>query len=176
MTLVQGRGLRLTLLVIAVFLLFLAVDTPFAEDHRKGSHEELSCHTGPYAIDLPQTLTELRSIGKLRNERILEAGEVGDYKAELRKLVFDGLNVVVSIQADASYTSFLFSQVTITSPKWKIANGFRVGDTADSVKKRLRGNVRVEKNWLEIFSDCDSLRFLISNGKVKKIIYQCYTG
>ena len=148
--------------------------TVWAGNDANGYIEDCGCDSGPYAVHLPNSLKDLRSIGKLKSERVLGVEDWDTYKAETRELIFEGLRLVV-----ITFTNnkpYMIATVNITSPSWKNVSVFRVGDTVESIKKRLKRKSHIIGDWLKVGGDTDSLRFRISNGKIVEIEYQCYTG
>ncbi len=171
MILVYRQGLR-SILWVVVVLLPVMVSAAYAGDGPKGYHEELACHVGPYRLHLPKSLSALRVIGKLKSDRILEVEDLGENgKVEVRKLAFDGLEMIIEISPDG--TAYDVAAVTITSPKWKIANGFRVGDRIEKVVKQLGGKGEKKGKWLEVDGDSHSIHFRIFKGRVVEIKYAC---
>ncbi len=152
----------------ATFLLVIA-SVAFAADYY---HGELACHVGPYMLHVPKSLKALRSIGELKSDRILDVEDFGkDGKVEIRELVFDGLKIIIDTSPDG--TSYDVGAVTITSPRWKIANGFRIGDRIEDVVKQLGGKGERKGNWLKVSGDSHSISFKVLKGRVVEIRYAC---
>jgi hypothetical protein len=167
---VHGKHRTQIMLVIISFVLICSF--AWAGNNNDGYLEDCSCIDGPYAIHLPKSLKALRSMGKLKSERIIEINKI--MGTEDRELIYEGLRlIIITVKGDNTYT---VATANITSPSWKNISGFRIGDTVESIKKRLKGKTYKIGDWLEVGGDTDILRFRISNGKVVEIEYQCYTG
>ncbi len=161
------------------YILFLIIILPLfgsvtlANSDNTGYMEDICCNGGPYAIRLPKSVKALRTIGKLKSERVIEIEKV--MGTEDRELIYEGLRLIIVIAEDDKQ-HYSVVRVNITSPSWEIIPNFRVGDTIESVNKHFDGKARKVGNWLEVGGDTDTLRFRISNGKVSEIEYLCFRG
>jgi hypothetical protein len=147
-----------------------------AQDRKDAAYlKNLSCTEGPYRLHLPATYQAVRSIGQLREEKVLEVRDWDTYKTEYRRLVFNGLQLEIATFTNDE-SRYLVAGVLVTSPGWSFAGGFRVGDSIDNVETRLGIHGAAVKNEINVSGDADALRFGISRGKVSRIVYECYTG
>ena len=156
-----------------IIIFFMISSVSLASSDNMGYMADICCNSGPYEIRLPKSVKALRSIGKLKSERVIEIEKV--MGTEDRELIYEGLRLII-VMAEDDKQNYSIARVNITSPSWKIISNFRVGDTVESIKKRLNGKTRKVGDWIEVGGDTDTLRFRISNGKVAEIEYQCYRG
>ena len=170
----RDRKMRLPQIILPLSLLILLGSTVLAESGRVGYVPELSCRNGPYSLQLPKSMKALRSLGNLKNDEVYEIEESGAKKIEHRELTFDGLRVLVITILNQD--SYVLEGVVITDSKWTILPGFRVGDTEESIQRRLGGQATRVDDGLEIGGDADHLLFKIFDGRVIEIIFSCYTG
>ncbi|MCJ7545397.1 MAG: hypothetical protein MUP30_01030 [Deltaproteobacteria bacterium] len=165
---------HLTHILFLIIIFFMISSVTLADSNHPGYMADIYCHDGPYAIRLPKSLKALRSIGKLKSERIIRIDKV--MGTEDRELIYEGLRLII-VTCKTCQPDYIFSRVNITSPSWNISANFRVGDTVESIEKRLDGKIRKVDDWLEVVGGgSDELRFRISNGKVVEIEYLCYIG
>jgi hypothetical protein len=161
------------LVQIIVVIAFLSPGSTAWSDN-SGYVPAFGCDTGPFRLHLPKSFLALRSIGKIRSEKVLEVTDWGTYKSEDRELIFDGLKlIVITFTNDSKY---MVARATITSSVWKFAGGFRVGDSVNSVMHRFNDKGSQEVEMLRFGGDTDSVDFSVSNGRVIIIDYSCYTG
>jgi hypothetical protein len=162
------------IIIFIIISLFLGTSTTNAANNDNVAYIEDCCCHGSYALHLPKSVKALRSLGKLKSEKVLKVEDWETYKTETRELIFEGLRLVV-----ITFTNnkpYMIQNVNITSRNWAIAPGLRVGGTLEDVKKQFRGKASVKGEWIEVAGDTDFIRIHISKGKIVEIEYQCYTG
>jgi hypothetical protein len=133
------------------------------------------CHEGPYRLRLPKTYQELKRIGSLRSESVLETQKYVGEKSTLTALDFGSLYISVRIGSSAP-DKFLVSIVESSDPRWQVTGPFRVGESFKSVLKKLHQKGALAPDKWEYGGDGGSVRFEVSAGKVTKVTYQCYSG
>lgn len=164
--------INFTRILFPVSLFFMVSSIAFAVSNYEGYMENICCNNGPYALHLPKSLKVLRSLGKLKSERIIRVDNV--MGTEDRELIYKGLRLIIITVKDKK--DYSIARVNITGSSWAIVSDFRVGDTVESIRKRLSVKTVKGGKWLEVGGDTDELRFRISDGKVVEIEYMCYTG
>ncbi len=170
----RDRRMRLPRIVLPLSFLILVGSIVYAAGGSVGYIPELSCREGPYSLQLPKSMKALRSLGNLEKDEVYEIEDSGAKKIEHRELTFNGLRVLVITVGNQD--AYVLEGVVITDSKWKILPGFRVGDTEESIQRRLGGQATRVDDGLEIGGDADHLRFKIFDKRVIEIIFSCYTG
>jgi hypothetical protein len=139
----------------------------------EGYVDTFSCDEGPFHLDLPKSYLDLRKIGRIRSERIVETEDWGSYKTERKDFEFDGLSLrVITFSNDP--TRYMVAIARTTSRNWGITGPFRVGDSLLSALSHF--GVRRAPNLLEYGSEGGVVRFKVANGRIVEVRYECYTG
>ncbi len=126
------------------------------------------------SVRLPGKLSQLRKLGKLNDEQTIHVEEWDGYKAIEKLLRFDGLHVqVITFTNDSE--RYNLAAVYIEAPGWSVSP-VRVGALASEPLSRL-GAVKPEPNGTWRFAgESDSLYVEARNGRVFRVVYECYTG
>ncbi len=158
-------------------LILVALSTPLmVQAPGKAAYlPEVDCTKGSFRFALPRTVAELRKIGPLKGEKLLDTLTWGDNtKSHIRELRFDGL--IVAILADEKGQHYSLSSITIRDARWALAPNFKVGDTYAEVIRRLGLQQKVSLGQFHFSGDGDSVSFVVKDGRIAEIKGGCYTG
>ena len=136
---------------------------------------EFSCSRGPHSLRLPKSYDQLRSIGKLKSQKVIATQDWDKYKTQERELLFDGLRLTV-ITFTNDKARYVISGAEITDRRWSIAGSFKIGDTIEEALKSLNARRNPKANQIKVGGDTDSVVFRVVDGRVVAIAYDCYTG
>ena len=147
-----------------------------AQAHGKAAYlPELDCTKGPFRFVLPRTVAELRKIGLLKDEKLLNTLTWDDNtKSHIREFRFDGL--VVAILTDEKGQHYSLSSITIRDARWALAPNFKVGEKYAKVIRRLGLQQKVSLGQFHFSGDGDSVSFVVKDGRIAEIKGGCYTG
>ena len=126
------------------------------------------------SVRLPGKLSQLRKLGKLNDEQTVHVQEWNGYKAIEKLLRFNGLYVqVITFTNDPE--RYNLASVHIEAQGWSVSP-IRVGSPATEVLTRL-GAIKPGPNatW-QFVGESDSLYVEARDGKVFRVVYECYTG
>jgi len=126
------------------------------------------------SVRLPGKLSQLRKLGKLNEEQTIRVEEWDGYTAIEKLLRFNGLYVqVITFTNDPE--RYNLAAVYVETPGWSVSP-VRVGVAADEPLSRL-GAIRPGPSGTWRFAgESDSLYVEARNGKVFRVVYECYTG
>ncbi len=156
---------------VAAFALAVAALPVWGRGNISHFVDKLSCESGPYALKLPKTYSELRKLGTLKAERLVREEELAEYKARHVDLIFNGLRLgVVTYSNDPQH--YQVTSAEIRSAQWRIAP-FRTGHPlppriGDVETKTLASSATVEFSGEE-----DTLRVKLSGRRVSSLTYLC---
>lgn len=136
--------------------------------------EPVSCTDGPYGLHLPASYDALRSLGALRDDRVLPGKLAPNPAAERRELSFNGLRLTI-LRTKLDPANYRLLSADVTSGQWKIAGPLRVGGllparVADVDTRQFRGRGIVEF----IGESKDVLRVRRSGRRISSITYLCH--
>lgn len=133
----------------------------------------VSCSDGPFALRLPDTYEALRTIGQLRDDRVLPGAVPGNAGGEQRELVFGGLRLTI-LRAKLDPANYQVLSAEVSARGWKIAGPFKVGAllparVGDVDTRQVRGRGVVEF----IGEGKDVVRMRHSGRRISSITYLC---
>lgn len=138
--------------------------------------EEISCDTGKFSLRLPDYLPDLLKISKVISNEVVDRQNYGDYTTERRHISFDGLRLGI-LSSSKEPLRYLVTFAEITGPTWRIAGPFVIGDSVKLVQGQIGALAKQDGKLKKSYKgDGASIDFIVSNGKITKIEYSCYTG
>jgi hypothetical protein len=163
--------------LVHTLALIVAIAAPLAvaQSEQGKAIENLYCMTGPYRIALPKSYTNVRSLGPIQSEKVVETHDWGDYKTHLRVLTIEGLEVALITFSNDPHR-YVLASAKITSPAWKLAGRLKVGNSAAFAFRDLPTKTIPMDGDVTLDGDADSIQVTLSGGQVKSVIYGCYTG
>lgn len=162
---------RQLLAAIFVFVLHTAAHSAEPVDVAVSA---VSCVDGAYGTRFPGSLSRLRQLGHLREERQVRVEEWDSYKAIEKRLQFDGMSVnIITFTNDPERYSL--ASVSVESSSWLISP-WRVGDSPEPLFKLLGVKAPARNGAWRFHGESDSLYVEVRKGKVLRIGYECYTG
>ena len=132
----------------------------------------VSCERGPLSLQMGRSLQALRDLGPVLSEE-MEKTDVID--AEARVLRFEGLTIHVLFPAN-DYSKGLIESAEISSPRWTVSRGVKVGMSLEALSKNLKRKLTMANSSAEICGDADCVTLQFARGRVRHIKYVCYTG
>jgi hypothetical protein len=111
----------------------------------------------------------------MKRNTVLETHDWGTYRTHERKLSFDGLDLFIVTFSDDP-NRYVVAGAIVTSAAWTLAGQLRVGIPAASALSGLPIESTPQDGELEFAGDADFIRVTIAGGRVKMVIYSCYTG
>jgi len=159
---------------LSVLMALAAIAMPAKADPVSVNLPGFQCTGLKEGVRLPRKLSQLRKLGKLNEEQTIHVEEWDGYKAIEKQLRFNGLYVqVITFTNDPE--RYNLSAVYIETPGWSVSP-IRVGSPVQELLTRL-GGVKPEPNATWRFSgESDSLYVEARDGKVFRVVYECYTG
>ena len=155
-------------------LLAIGVPSVLADGPTQIDLPGFQCVGGTDSIRLPPKLSSLRSLGKLISEETIRVEEWEGYKAIEKLLRFNGLSIQVVTFTNAP-ERYSLAAVYLESSVWSLGP-YRVGQPAAPLAKQLGAkNFSSNANW-RFNGESESLQIEVQSGKVRRIVYECYTG
>jgi hypothetical protein len=139
--------------------------------------EGLACQGGKFGLDLPAKLPALLAMGPRVGEEGLETQRWEGYTTTRKRIRFHGLTAdVITYSNDPD--KYSLASLTITSAAWANLAPFAVGESIDATRAKLGSIAQDDEQLRSIYAgENESVRFETTRaGKVKAIIYECYTG
>lgn len=152
-----------------------AFEIPAAGTEETHAVAKLSCNGGPYPIKLPQSYKALRSMAKLKREKMHGEEDLGTHRAQHRSLRFVGLELFVVTHSNKP-DRYVLSGAVITTPTWRLAAPLRVGAPAATALKGLRLNQVAPDAEIELTGDTDTIRLSLAGGRIQEVEYDCAGG
>ena len=164
----------LTMRTLLGTILAIGMSPVWADEPTQIDLPGFQCVGGTDSIRLPAKVSSLRSLGKLISEETVRIEEWQGYKAIEKLLRFNGLSVQVVIFTNAP-ERYSLGAVYLESPVWSLGP-YRVGQPAAPLVKQLGAkNFSSNATW-RFNGESDSLQIEARSGRVRRIIYECYTG
>lgn len=138
------------------------------------NHPDFGCVGAPLGLNLPDTLSGLRSIGKLESEKVVHIDEWDGYNTIDKLLRFKGLDLHV-VTFSNQPERYLLSLVEIKSPVWALAP-FRVGQPSKAALGPLGVEHTAGQGLWRIYGESESVLIEVRHSKVSRVTYECYTG
>jgi hypothetical protein len=159
--------------VLTLLILALSVNPARAADASYFA-EPVSCTDGPFGLQLPVSYDALRTLGTLRDDRVLPGSLAPNPAAERRELSFNGLRLTI-LRTKLDPANYQLLSADVTSAQWKIAGPLRVGGllparVADVDTRQFRGRGIAEF----IGESKDVLRVRRSGRRISSITYLCH--
>jgi len=137
--------------------------------------EIFACRSGPFGLILPPTYVEMRHIGIIQSEILYDAGQAGDSETNERKIIFDGLELVV-IGPFYDHEHYGVLQAIIYKSQWVVSGPIRIGQSFAEARSRLL-QYGVDLNIsLSFGSEDGHITLSFSDDKISRIEYGCYMG
>ena len=159
--------------VFVVSLAMLPVSAAGAEAETKSAYvSDFDCTRGPWKLNIGKSLASIRALGKPTAERT-EPGY--GQNTEIRVLQFEGL-AVRALFVKGDYRDGLVDSVEVTRPQWGVTADLKVGHPLSAVAKKAQRPVEPHNAMVKVCGDTDCATFQVSDGRISRIIYECYTG
>lgn len=136
---------------------------------------KLSCTSGPWRIKLPSSYRALRSLAKLKREKLHGEEDAGTYRAQHRSLRFVGLELFVVTHSNKP-DRYVLSGAVITTPAWRLAGPLRVGAPAGTAFKGLELKELAPDAEIELTGEADTIRITLAGGRIQEVEYDCAGG
>lgn len=152
-----------------------AFEVPSAGTEESLAVAKLSCTNGPWRIKLPQSYKGLRSMAKLKREKMHGEEDLGTHRAQHRSLRFVGLELFVVTHSNKP-DRYVLSGAVITTPAWRLAGPLRVGAPAAAALKGLPLKQFSPDAEIELQGDADTIRLTLAGGRIQEVEYDCAGG
>lgn len=149
-----------------------ALVSPASGAEQKIYRGDFGCRTGGLALRIGRSLKDLQRLGEPKSETSEPPDPFGE---ETRILSFDGLTIH-ALFVKKEYGRAFIQHVTITSSKWSIGGGIRVGSSLSELSQSLKVKPALNADLIAICGDTDCVAYSIKQGRISQIDYQCYTG
>lgn len=138
--------------------------------------EPVSCDGGSFGLRLPPRLPEVMKLGSIAREEVQEVEKWDGYTTTRKFIEFSGFTLgLVTFSNDPN--RYMVSFAEITSPRWSRIAPFRVGESLQSVRRKLGSAAATDPELKAKYgSEADDVSFQYARGKITKIVYACYTG
>jgi len=133
---------------------------------------DFDCTRGPWKLNVGKSLKSIRALGTPTDE-LTEPGH--DDNTEIRTVQFEGLNVRALFRK-GEYRDGLVDSVDVTRSQWSVTTDLKVGAPLSVVSKKARTPVEFQNAMAKVCGDGDCATFHVSNGRIRRIVYECYTG
>ena len=167
-----GKICFMRILIVAILAFFTQASA--AQKPIEVNHPGISCVGAPLGVNLPDTLSALRSIGKLESEEVVHIDEWDGYKTIDKLLRFKGLDLHV-VTFSNQPERYLLSLVEIKSPVWSFAP-FRVGQRSETALGPFGVEQSGPNGLWRIYGESESVLIEVRHSKVSRVVYECYTG
>lgn len=132
-----------------------------------------SCADKVLGIHFPARLSELRALGTIRSQKTVSRQRWDGYETVEQVLDFAGLSVqLVSFSHDAE--RYLLGAADVTGAAWSLG-ALRVGRPAPPAFAAL-GLGRQRSGLWRLSGETDSVYVELRDGRVRRFVYECYTG
>jgi hypothetical protein len=138
--------------------------------------ERFSCIGGSLGLHLPNELPSLIALKPIIREEVHEVESWDGYTATHKHEHFPGFTLgIITFSNDSN--RFMVSFAEITSRKWSHISPFYIGENISSARRKIGAFADNDPYLKKSYGSEDGdVSFQTYNGKIKKIIYTCYTG
>jgi len=138
--------------------------------------ESIRCLGGPYGLQLPRDLRQLRVMAPLLHEKVGEVEHWDGYTVTRRTFYFEGLELgIADFSNDPS--KWTLTHAELSGAKWNHRSPFKLGQPVSRAHSLLgaaaKGDGELKRSY---GGDGDSLQIRSSAGHVTGVSYRCYSG
>lgn len=132
-----------------------------------------SCGDKVLGIRLPARLSELRALGTIRSQKTVSRQHWDGYETAEQVIYFAGLGVqLVAFSNDAE--RYLLAAADVTGRAWSLG-ALRVGRPVPPPFAALGLGHQRDGIW-RVAGETDSVHVELRDGRVRRFVYECYTG
>jgi hypothetical protein len=130
--------------------------------------------SGPYAARLPKHLSELGRIGRLRRKQVDHVEQWDGYEAAQERLTFDGLVIDVIVFSNDP-ERYNLAGLSIESTQWSMSF-FGIGSSSEAALKEAGVPPPRKSGAWRLRGESDSIYVQAQNGRIYRVVYECYAG
>lgn len=138
--------------------------------------EAIRCIGGPYGLQLPSDLRQLRVMAPLLREEVVEVEHADGYTVTRKTLYFEGLELgIADFSNDPS--KWMLTHAELSGAKWNHRSPFKLGQPVSRAHSLLGAAAKGDGGLKRSYGgDGDSLEIRSSAGLVTGVSYRCYSG